>query len=582
MATSNQFEDNYLKCEAYQGHAESPQKGFLIFTNPDNGEHYFSMIDHQGNVYFRSEGYTNVPARDNGIKSVLTNREKKERYSIIEANGKHYVTLKAGNHQEIARSCGYESLQALYGFFPFLAEGSNLDYTWNLPVVAAANSLVADNLNIADKDREEDNYLGCDAYAGKSDSASSDIRTFQSTTDNEYYFSVVNNNEKVLLRSEGYPSLAARDNGIKSVESNRVIKERYSFLERKGVHYVILKAGNHQEIARSCGAKSKDELFALFPLLAPIVEKPAEVITPIIAAATTVAAAATSFAANSKDVETPKAAAYVAPKKEVEVPKAAYVAPEIEEVAAGGLPKWLLPLLGLLLLGALAWWLMKGCEKPAVNTDNTSIETSASNVSTPDTMTPPPPPVAASQTLEEFSPVVLYFDNDQPNKNSTASTTLLSYGKTYNSYIAQKSNFAIQQDSDDQKNSIKGFFENEVKKGYDDLKSLSEKLSEKLKAGKSVELTVKGFASPLAANDYNTNLTKRRINSILNELGSKNGGNLKQYVESGKIKITEEANGENASATGISDDDKNTKLSIYDLAPSKERRVEIIGVKIID
>ncbi len=567
MANSNQFEDNYLQCEAYQGHGESPQKGFLIFTNPENGEHYFSMVDHNGVVYFRSEGYSNVPARDNGIKSVLTNREKKERYSIVEDNGHHFVILKAGNHQEIARSCGHESLQALYGQFPFLKEGSTLDFTWNLPVVAAASSLVASSIaGESNKDREEDNYLGCEAYAGKSDSISEDIRTFQSTTDNEYYFSVVNKDGKVILRSEGYPTIEARANGIKSVQTNRVIKERYSFFERSGIHYVTLKAGNHQEIARSCGAKSKDELYGLFPILAPIVAKAPEIIAPVVAAAATAAAAS-----------------YVAPKKQVEVPKAVYVAPEIEAAAAGGLPKWLLPLLGALLLGLLAWWLLKGCEKPATDASTTTIDTTITAPAMVDsTLDSTNTTVEKTQSLEEFAPVVLYFDNDQPNKNSTSVSTQLSYGQTYNSYSNQKNNFASQQDSEEQKSSIKGFFENDVKKGYDDLKTLSGKLAEKLKEGKSVELTVKGFASPLAANDYNTNLTKRRISSILNELSSNKGADLKQYVDSGKIKITEEPNGETASATGISDDDKNRKLSIYDLAPSKERRVEIIGVKIID
>lgn len=38
-----------------------------------------------------------------------------------------------------------------------------------------------------------------------------------------------------------------------------------------------------------------------------------------------------------------------------------------------------------------------------------------------------------------------------------------------------------------------------------------------------------------------------------------------------KISVTEQANGEDSSVFGLNDDEKNTKLSIYDLAPSKER-----------
>jgi uncharacterized protein YegP (UPF0339 family) len=46
----------------------------------------------------------------------------------------------------------------------------------------------------------------------------------------EYYFVMLDNAE-VLLRSEGYPTTGARDNGPASVQKNRGIKERYSTVE---------------------------------------------------------------------------------------------------------------------------------------------------------------------------------------------------------------------------------------------------------------------------------------------------------------------------------------------------------------
>ena len=48
-----------------------------------------------------------------------------------------------------------------------------------------------------------------------------------------------------------------------------------------------------------------------------------------------------------------------------------------------------------------------------------------------------------------------------------------------------------------------------------------------------------------------------------------------------KISVTGQANGEDSSVSSVSDDEKNSKLSIYDLAPSKERRVEIVDVHFV-
>jgi outer membrane protein OmpA-like peptidoglycan-associated protein len=108
---------------------------------------------------------------------------------------------------------------------------------------------------------------------------------------------------------------------------------------------------------------------------------------------------------------------------------------------------------------------------------------------------------------------------------------------------------------------------------------LADNIAKQLAEGHKANITVKGFASPLAQNDYNINLTKRRISSIRNFLANHDGGKLKGMMD--KISITEQANGEDSAASGLNDDEKNTKLSIYDLAPSKERRVEIVDVRFV-
>jgi uncharacterized protein YegP (UPF0339 family)/outer membrane protein OmpA-like peptidoglycan-associated protein len=532
--------DGYLPCESYAGHSDSPAEDFRIFQDSESGENYFTLLSKTGNVVFRSEGYPTTAARDNGIASVQKNREIRERYSTIEEDGKHYVILKAGNHQEIARSCPYDSADAVYGLFPFMAAGStaalSFDDTPPAPVVEEASK--ADN-NI-------DEYLPCDAYAGHTDSPADGIRTF--SKDGMYYFSVLDKDGNVSMRSESYPTTAARDNGVASVLKNRDNKDRYAEIEENGVHYVILKAGNHQEIARSCPSDKKVGLLGFLPLLG-------------------LAGLGFGAAAAIPEVK-------VAPPV-VEVPKVAplaYAEPEIE-AAAGGLPKWLLPLLGLLLLGGLLWWLMKGCKKevPAVAVD-TPVMVDSMKV---DTAVVPP----AGEQMDGFAPVILYFDNDEPNKNTEAVTTNQTYTQTYNKYENRKGKFESESDTPEGKTAIGGFFDNDVKKGNDDLNALAAKIVKNLDAGEKVNITVKGFASPLAKNDYNINLTKRRISSIRNFLSKFDGGKLSKMMD--KISITEQANGEDSSASGLSDDEKNTKLSIYDLGPSKERRVEIMDVRFV-
>ncbi|MDZ7899321.1 MAG: DUF1508 domain-containing protein [Arcicella sp.] len=549
--------DEYLPCESYAGHTDSPAENFRIFQNAENNEHYFTMLSKTGKVVFRSEGYPTMAARDNGLASVQKNSEIRERYSTIEEDGKHYVILKAGNHQEIARSCPYDSAEGMYGLFPFMAAGSMAALSFDdTPVVAAVAEANADKLL--------DNYLPCDDYAGHSDSPAEGIRTFKSDKDGQYYFSMIDGDGNVSMRSEGYPTVGARDNGVASVLKNRDNKDRYAEIEEDGVHYVILKAGNGQEIARSCPSSSKIGLLGFLPLIGAGALG--------LGGMAAVAAAIPEIKVAPPIVEVPKVVPPVV--KTPQVAPLAMAEPEIE-AAAGGLPKWLLPLLGLVLLALLAWWLLKSCK---TETPAAAVATTPEMVDTAKVETAVKPAPVGEQ-MDGFTPVILYFDNDEPNKNSQATTTGLNYTQTFDRYEARKGKFEGEADSPEAKTAIAGFFDNEVKKGMDDLNSLAAMIVKNLDAGEKVNITVKGFASPLAKNDYNVNLTKRRISSIRNFLSKYDGGKLSKMMD--KITVTEQPNGEDSSASGLSDDEKNTKLSIYDLGPSKERRVEIMDVRFV-
>ncbi len=185
-------------------------------------------------------------------------------------------------------------------------------------------------------------------------------------------------------------------------------------------------------------------------------------------------------------------------------------------------------------------------------------------------------------TLEGMIPVRLYFDNDHPNPSSNASTTNLWYSETYEKYYPRKQVFM------DKYGAIKGqagraeveqFFEGEVKRGNDNLQLMLPTLLEVMRSGQKVNLYLRGFASPLAENDYNLNLGQRRVDSVRNALKKWDGGILVKYINSGQLIITERSFGETSAPTGISDKQTDALNSIYSPQASRERRVEIDEIK---
>ncbi len=318
--------DEYLHCDEYKNHVRSDiHSDFSTFEK--DGEHYFAMLDRDGGVILRSEGYTTTKARDNGIQSVLKNREVEGRYSVLQDRHHYFAILKAGNHQEIGRSC------------PYLDEAAALASmtAWH-PYEATAPT----------PKKREDNYLKCDLYKGHERHAEySNFSTFEH--EGEHYFTFLDKDDEVVLRSEGYTTTSARDNGIKSVIKNWPIEERRSVIEKFGHYFVILKAGNHQEIGRSCPKSDEAGALLLFGPLAGVAATalvPPIVVPPVVPEPEIVAE------------ETPPPPPPPAPEPEpVPIADPAPVA----AAGASGCMRfwWLLPLL-LLLLGLL-WLLMRGC-----------------------------------------------------------------------------------------------------------------------------------------------------------------------------------------------------------------------------
>lgn len=193
--------------------------------------------------------------------------------------------------------------------------------------------------------------------------------------------------------------------------------------------------------------------------------------------------------------------------------------------------------------------------------------------------------IMLDKLLFSMLPLVLYFDNDRPNPATMASTTNLTYKQTYTAYYARKKEFMNKHsklydanERSGQSSAMESFFEYDVKGNKEKFEQFLGILIQELQSGKKYEIFVKGYASPLAKNDYNIRLGNRRINSIQNEFARCNGGVLKPYLKSGLLKVTQKSFGEDSAPNGINDNPKDPK-SIYTIEASRERRVEIIEIK---
>ncbi|NNF35024.1 MAG: hypothetical protein HKN68_13000 [Saprospiraceae bacterium] len=189
--------------------------------------------------------------------------------------------------------------------------------------------------------------------------------------------------------------------------------------------------------------------------------------------------------------------------------------------------------------------------------------------------------------FEEFLPLALFFDNDRPDRRSVDLYTAKSYSDVYIPYMDRKETFkrrysrrVAPSERAQVQDAVEQFFENEVKGGYTQLNGFLDILYDFLKQGKSANLSIKGYTSPLAASRYNLALGQRRVSSVKNEFRRYKNGILMPYIENGRLSVTDISFGEELVPEGVSDRRSDTPNSIYSVVASRERRVEIVKIKI--
>lgn len=189
--------------------------------------------------------------------------------------------------------------------------------------------------------------------------------------------------------------------------------------------------------------------------------------------------------------------------------------------------------------------------------------------------------------IEDFPPLVIYFDNDQPNPRTRKTTTEFSYKETWEKYMHRKDTFINEYvsalegfDSITNARRMDAFFEREVNNGYLSLEVFSENILDIMDdGGFKVELIIQGFTSPRASEDYNFDLSQRRSDCLKNHFETWRDGALKPFVDKGMLTMQVVGYGEKLSPQFISDRLDDERGSIYSVVASFERKVAIIGAR---
>lgn len=192
------------------------------------------------------------------------------------------------------------------------------------------------------------------------------------------------------------------------------------------------------------------------------------------------------------------------------------------------------------------------------------------------------------ETIKEMLPITLYFHNDEPDPKSRAIITSRNYQNLLKDYYAMKDIYKSEYSKGlsgkskiQAENDIADFFENYVAKGFSNLKLFTSLLLQDLSDGNKVTIKIKGYCSPLTTTEYNLNLAKRRINSIINFIRQFDNGIFKQFIDGtatnqGKLIFIEEPLGETTASKLVSDNPNDKRNSIYSRAAAFERKIQII------
>lgn len=186
------------------------------------------------------------------------------------------------------------------------------------------------------------------------------------------------------------------------------------------------------------------------------------------------------------------------------------------------------------------------------------------------------PEVIPAKVVEEkmvniykILPIVLYFDNDQPSSAQINNN----YSTLYQEYKLNESKYFFYNDNG------REFFTNNVDKGYKNLFSALDDILFLMEKGQTLELDIKGYASPLGNSLSNKLISENRVIIIENEILNFKNGALKPFINSGKLTLNRISLGEEKASTEVVNIQDREK-AIYSIEAANERRVEIIAIEL--
>jgi hypothetical protein len=177
-------------------------------------------------------------------------------------------------------------------------------------------------------------------------------------------------------------------------------------------------------------------------------------------------------------------------------------------------------------------------------------------------------------------PLRLFFDNDYPDPKTRKSVTTTSYETLVSDYLSKLEEYKAAFSVASAQMEVSTFFTDSVKGNYDKLETFTNQVLNLLNSGKSLNIKLRGHASPLAESAYNVTLSSRRISSVRNFWLHWNNGVLQPFMLNGTLKIDEDHAGESQTKSGVSDNRKNKSASVYSPAAAEERRIEVTEITI--
>lgn len=195
--------------------------------------------------------------------------------------------------------------------------------------------------------------------------------------------------------------------------------------------------------------------------------------------------------------------------------------------------------------------------------------------------------IVLEERIEKMFPITLYFRNDEPDAATYRTTTKQNYIETYQKYVDYYDLYKVEvakgqslEKGNDYVKELDDFFKNKVDFGSMMLDSLTALLLKELKTGSKIELSIKGFASPVAKTSYNVNLTKRRISSLINYFKATENGAFVSYIANEALTFTFIPFGEYSADQTVSDDVNQQNESVFSRAAGMERKIQVTHVKI--